>query len=191
MNPEEQERRFPELAPELRSRRVLDFLKFFGPGAAIASVTIGSGETVWASRSGAIFGTVYGAFELYVRTAHECVRSMSVKWRNLTLDRMRLRTLLYSGVTAIGLVIYAWWTAALDPRGVGWNPSSIMTIPLHITGVLLAGPWCFAMVWTDRKYLPEPFRMGFFLVTLNVVCGLVFTYFGVLAVIEDFKPFFQ
>ena len=139
----------------------------------------------------AIFGTVYGAFELYVRTAHECVRSMSVKWRNLSLDKMRLWTLLYSGVAAIGLVIYAWWTATQDPRGVGWNPISMMTIPLHITGVLLAGPWCFAMVWTDRKYLPEPFRMGSLLVALNILCGLVFTYFGVLAVFEDLRPLFQ
>ena len=31
-------------------------LKIFGPGAIIASVTIGSGETVFPSRSGAIFG---------------------------------------------------------------------------------------------------------------------------------------
>ncbi|MCE2438568.1 MAG: Nramp family divalent metal transporter [Candidatus Latescibacteria bacterium] len=139
----------------------------------------------------AIFGTVYGAFELYVRTAHECVRSTRLQWRNLTLDRMRLWTLCYSGVAAIGLVTYAWWTATLDPRGVGWNPISMMTIPLHITGVLLAGPWCFAMVWADRRFLPEPFRMGPLLVTLNMLCGIVFTAFGVLAVIEDFKPFFQ
>lgn len=139
----------------------------------------------------AIFGTVYGAFELYVRTAHECVRSVSVKWRSLPLDRMRLWTLLYSGVAAIGLVVYAWWTASQDPRGVGWNPISMMTIPLHITGVLLAGPWCFAMVWVDRKYLPRPLRMGSFLVTLNILCGLVFTYFGILAVIEDFRSLFQ
>ncbi len=139
----------------------------------------------------AIFGTVYGAFELYVRTAHECVRSMAVKWRNLTLDKMRLWTLLYSGIGAIGFVIYAWWTATRDPRGVGWNPISMMTIPLHITGVLLAGPWCFAMVWIDRKYLPKPFRMSSFLVALNILCGLVFTCFGVLAVAEDLKPFFR
>ena len=75
--------------------------------------------------------------------------------------------------------------------GVGWNPISMMMIPLHITGVLLAGPWCFAIVWTDRKYLPRPFRMGSFLVTLNIVCGLVFTCLGVLAVIEDLEPLFQ
>lgn len=34
-----------------------NLLNFIGPGAIIASVTIGSGELVWASRSGAIFGT--------------------------------------------------------------------------------------------------------------------------------------
>ena len=31
-------------------------LRIFGPGAIIASVTIGSGETVFASRGGAVFG---------------------------------------------------------------------------------------------------------------------------------------
>ena len=58
---------FPELAAALRSRKVGDFLKFFGPGAIIASVTIGSGETVWASRSGAIFGyAMFWAFSLFL-----------------------------------------------------------------------------------------------------------------------------
>jgi hypothetical protein len=61
-----QKLRFPELAPELRSWRVVDLLKFFGPGAVIASVTIGSGETVWASRSSAIFGySMFWAFSLF------------------------------------------------------------------------------------------------------------------------------
>ncbi|MDE2998365.1 MAG: hypothetical protein OXU79_04715 [Gemmatimonadota bacterium] len=69
MTPVEQKQRFPELAPELSSRRAMDFLKFFGPGAVIASVTIGSGETVWASRSGAIFGyAMFWAFSLFCLT---------------------------------------------------------------------------------------------------------------------------
>ena len=60
---------FPELAAALRSRKIGDFLKFFGPGAIIASVTIGSGETVWASRSGAIFGyAMFWAFSLFCIT---------------------------------------------------------------------------------------------------------------------------
>ena len=45
--------RYPEPPAELTGRRVL---RSFGPGAIIASVTIGSGETVFASRGGALFG---------------------------------------------------------------------------------------------------------------------------------------
>lgn len=42
---------------ELKSIKWKNALRFIGPGAIVASVTIGSGELVWASRSGAIFGT--------------------------------------------------------------------------------------------------------------------------------------
>ena len=37
-------------------RRPLDWLKVFGPGAIIASLTIGTGELVFSSRGGALFG---------------------------------------------------------------------------------------------------------------------------------------
>jgi len=47
---------FPPVPAELRSRNPLGYLKFYGPGAIIASITIGSGETVFAARGGAIFG---------------------------------------------------------------------------------------------------------------------------------------
>ena len=133
----------------------------------------------------AIFGTVYGAFELFVRTAHECVRSVSPKWSGVSLNKARVWTLTYTAIAGGALVCVAWWTAMNDPAGVGWNPISIMTIPLHVTGVFLAGPWCFAMVWIDRKWLPEPFRMGKCLVWMNIVCGLLFTAFGARAVYDD------
>lgn len=50
--------RLPDPPPELRRRRVslVTALKFFGPGAIIASLTIGSGESILASREGAVFG---------------------------------------------------------------------------------------------------------------------------------------
>jgi Mn2+/Fe2+ NRAMP family transporter len=50
--------RLPDPPAELRRRRVglLTVLKFFGPGAIIASLTIGSGESILASREGAVFG---------------------------------------------------------------------------------------------------------------------------------------
>ncbi len=47
---------FPQLVPQLENRTFWTFLGFFGPGAIIACVTIGSGETVFASRGGAIYG---------------------------------------------------------------------------------------------------------------------------------------
>ena len=45
--------RYPELSDELKARGFGAILRIFGPGAIIASVTIGSGETVFASRGGA------------------------------------------------------------------------------------------------------------------------------------------
>lgn len=40
----------------LISRNPLQWFRFFGPGAIVASITIGSGETLFASRGGSIFG---------------------------------------------------------------------------------------------------------------------------------------
>ena len=37
-------------------RGPLDWLKVFGPGAIIASLTIGTGELIFSSRGGALFG---------------------------------------------------------------------------------------------------------------------------------------
>jgi hypothetical protein len=135
----------------------------------------------------AIFGTVYGAYELFVRTSHECVRTLSPKLRELPLKKIRIWILTYTSIAGSALVLVAWWTALNDPAGVGWNPISIMTIPLHVTGVLLAGPWCFSMIWVDRKFLPKPYQMNLVLVILNVICGIAFTVFGVLAVYEDIQ----
>ena len=47
---------YPEPPPALAKPRAKHLFAYLGPGVIIASVTIGSGELVWASRSGAIFG---------------------------------------------------------------------------------------------------------------------------------------
>ena len=44
------------LPPALLSRRPLDWIAIFGPGAVLASLTIGVGELVFSSRAGALFG---------------------------------------------------------------------------------------------------------------------------------------
>ena len=51
-----EERRYPALSEDMQARGLGAMLRIFGPGAIIASVTIGSGETVFASRGGAVFG---------------------------------------------------------------------------------------------------------------------------------------
>ena len=48
--------RYPELSDDLRSGPSWRMFGYFGAGAIIASVTIGSGETLFASKGGAIFG---------------------------------------------------------------------------------------------------------------------------------------
>ena len=40
----------------LLTRNPIQWLRFFGPGAIIASVTIGSGELVFPARGGSMFG---------------------------------------------------------------------------------------------------------------------------------------
>src|SRR5437773_7506459 len=44
------------LPPALTSRNPFAWLTFFGPGAVIASLTIGAGELIFSSRAGAVFG---------------------------------------------------------------------------------------------------------------------------------------
>ena len=58
---------YPELPAELSQPRLSTLFKYFGPGAIIASITIGSGETVFASRSGAVFG--YSLLWLFLAAA--------------------------------------------------------------------------------------------------------------------------
>ena len=42
--------------PPRLPRTVIDWLRVFGPGAIIASLTIGTGELIFSTRGGAIFG---------------------------------------------------------------------------------------------------------------------------------------
>lgn len=71
---------FPEPPERLRSLSVRNAFTFVGPGLIVASVTVGSGELVWASRSGAVFGYqmlwcfllagLFKAVQVYVSARH-------------------------------------------------------------------------------------------------------------------------
>lgn len=64
----------PPLTDAIKSSKLKDMIKFFGPGAIMASLTIGSGETFFAARGGAVFGYaimwtfVLGCFFKWVQT---------------------------------------------------------------------------------------------------------------------------
>ena len=98
----------PVLPESLRSRNPLRWVSIFGPGAIMASLTIGTGELIFSSRGGAIFG--YRILFLFI------VISM-MKW-----------VLVYS--TARHMVLtgahpFERWLALPGPRG--WLPSVMFT----------------------------------------------------------------
>lgn len=93
---------FPEPPSELKkgSRDWRKLLMYFGPGAIVASMTLGSGETTFAPRGGAIFG-------------------MSVLWA-LVFAGLVKGIMAYSGVryyTLTGESIMSRWAKLPGPRG--------------------------------------------------------------------------
>ena len=99
------------LAPPsgLISRNPMQWLRFFGPGAIVASLNIGSGEVLFPSRSGAIFG--YQLLWIFL------VFSV-LKW---VLAYSSMRHMILSGAHP-----YERWSAIPGPRG--WLPLFIFSI---------------------------------------------------------------
>jgi len=117
---------FPEPPPELRTGNWLKLLAFFGPGAIMASVTITSGETLFASRGGAIFGyamlwcllggavmkgvQVYGGMRFLVITGYHPMES----WAYLPGPRFWCPLL----IGALSLACFPFWLSGL-PKMLG------------------------------------------------------------------------
>jgi Mn2+/Fe2+ NRAMP family transporter len=120
----------------------------------------------------AFFGTILGAYELYTRTTYECLRPISPVFRQMPLRKIRVWVVTYTGI--VGLVLI--WT--------GWNPISLITPVSILTGVFMCGIWCFVMIWTDRRFLPAPYRMGRGLMSMNVLAGTAMCLFGLKAIID-------
>jgi hypothetical protein len=122
----------------------------------------------------AIAGTIYGAYEVYTRTAYECLRTVFPGLRKINIKKVRLWVCVYVGVVGLFLM----WMTRLFP--------SIKLIDLPtpagiIGGVMTCGLWCLAMIWTDRKFLPRPYQMRGWLVVLNVIAGIGMTFMGLKA----------
>ena len=122
----------------------------------------------------AIAGTVYGAYEVYTRTAYECLRTVFPGFRKITIKKVRPWVCLYVGVVGMFLM----WMTRLFPQ------VKLIDLPTPagiIGGVMTCGLWCLAMIWTDRKFLPKPYQMGGVLVFLNAFAGIAMTAMGLKA----------
>ncbi len=115
----------------------------------------------------AFFGTVYGGYEIYVRTAHECLMPVSHWIRQLPFEHFRRGIILYCA--SLGL-LFLWF---LD-----LNPDDIVRPAAIIGGVFTCGLWCLAMLWTDRRFLPRPLQMPRLLTLLVAISGVVLTLLG-------------
>ncbi len=114
----------------------------------------------------AIFGVLYGAFELYTRTTYEPLLAIWPK-REWKIDRIRLWVVLYSGIGGLLLL----WS--------GWKTVTLASIVSPLSGVMGCGFWCLGMLWVDRKQTPAPYRMRPMLLAITALAGLVMTAVGV------------
>ena len=89
--------------PALLSRNPLHWFRFFGPGAIVASVTIGSGEIIFPSRGGSMFG--YRLLWVFLVVA-------LMKW---VLTYCSIRHMILSGGHPLER-----WSSIRGPRG--WFP---------------------------------------------------------------------
>jgi Mn2+/Fe2+ NRAMP family transporter len=123
----------------------------------------------------AVFGAIYGTFELYGRTAYEPLRAI---WpaRRWDYSRVRFWIALYSGAGAL-LVL---WT--------GLKTVAIVKITSPISGVLGCGLWCLAMLWLDRTHAAQPHRMRAGLTTLTVLSGLIMAGIGAYTAFRTWFP---
>jgi hypothetical protein len=123
----------------------------------------------------AFFGTIYGAYEIYIRTAYECLLPVIPKVRSMNEKVFRRNVLLYCGLGGLALM----WTVS--------DPIALVKPAAIIGGVFTCGLWCFAMIWTDRRFIPKPLRMRPFLFLLTALSGTVLTGLGFISIVDYVK----
>ena len=167
--------KYPELPGVLKGRISWRMLRFFGAGAIIASVTIGSGETLFASRGGAIFG--YALLWCFVGGA--IMKGVQV----------------YTGaryMTLTGQHPIAAWMHLPGPRG--WFPgflavTSLLCFPFWLGGLpLMIGKtlnWMFGATGADSELLMYARLWGSACIILASVLTIVQSY-GLLEKIQTF-----
>ncbi|MCL5019900.1 MAG: Nramp family divalent metal transporter [Patescibacteria group bacterium] len=118
----------------------------------------------------AFFGTIFGGFGVYPRTFHEATKLIR-PWAK-SLDEIRPFVIIYCSLGGILLL----WTVD--------NPIAIVTPGAILGGVFACGLWCFAMLWTDKKFLPKPYQMSVILSLLVYISGILLTIIGIIGIID-------
>ena len=113
----------------------------------------------------AIFGAIYGTFEVYARSAYEPLLAV-FPGRRWDVSAVRRWVTLYSGLGALVLL----WT--------GLKAVAIVKVTSPFSGVLGGGLWCLAMLWVDRTQMPAPYRMSPVLFLLTLVTGAAMAAIG-------------
>jgi Mn2+/Fe2+ NRAMP family transporter len=119
----------------------------------------------------AIFGAIYGCFEVYTRSAYEPLRTIwpRYKW---SLNRVRLWVTLYSGVGGLLLLC------------MGLRTVTLASIVSPFSGVLGCGLWCLAMAWVDRRQMPQPYQMSRRLLAVTLIAGVAMSVIGIYVMVR-------
>lgn len=123
----------------------------------------------------AMFGAIYGTFEVFGRTAYEPLRAIwpSKAWH---YPSIRFWITMYAGVGAILLL----WT--------GLKTVMIVKVTSPVTGVLGCGLWCLCMLWVDRVRMPRAYRMHPALVLLTLLTGVTMAAVGIYTTYKNWVP---
>src|SRR4030095_10739434 len=131
---------YPPLPPAL-SGSWTDLLRIFGPGAIIASVTVGTGETIFAPRVGAIFGygllwvavmtVIFKGIQVYTGARHLVLTGEHPvqAWTRFPGPRAWVAWL----ITLVAVVSFPMWIAALS--------DAIGNLLMWITGIGYGSAW--------------------------------------------------
>ncbi len=123
----------------------------------------------------AIFGAIYGAFELYARTTYEPALAIWPR-REWNYQRLRFWVTLYSALGGLLLI----WT--------GFKTVVLARIIAPFAGVLGCGLWCLAMIWVERTQLPPAYRMSKWLLLTVAIAGITMTAVGCYVTIVSWWP---
>ncbi len=152
----------------LLANNPLKWLKYFGPGAIIASATIGSGETLFATRGGSLFG--YNILWIFVYVS-------ILKW---VLCYSSMRHMILSGAHP-----YERWSFIPGPHG--WFPIFMFSIPLILWPIwygFLSGVMGTAFMWVFGVREAFAGNDVYIWATLFLCLGIVILFIGSYSFVE-------